>query len=385
MGRYALQMVSSTSLHAIRLFYAAYFAAMGLILPFFPVYLDGRGLDVVTIGVMTGLLAVAKIMAPPWIGYLADRKSAGHSRPFIMVAAMGAALFSLAMGYVEHVWLLGLVVLLFGILWSAILPLTDGLSVTISEAALADYGRLRVWGSIGFVAASLAGGAWLADGQMSHFPMWLVVLMLVLAIAALRFPDHRMLVEERVAVGQGFSKSFILLLCVSFLMQVSHGAYYGFFSLYLVDVGYQGWQIGAFWVLGVLAEIVLMWCWSKPLQQAAPAWVLSTSLLLAAVRWLGIGSTEIWYGLIFWQMLHAASFASFHLSAIAWVKRLAPADRHATAQGWYSASGFGLGSTVGIMGCGLIVSSSGYAEAFFVCAGVAFVGMLLAWGLPKRV
>ena len=378
-------MVSSTSLHAIRLFYAAYFAAMGLILPFFPVYLDGQGLDVVTIGFMTGLLAVAKVIAPPWVGYLADRKSSGHARPFIMVSAIGAALFSISMLYLHEVWALALVVLAFGILWSAILPLTDGLSVTISEAALADYGRLRVWGSIGFVAASLAGGAWLADGRMDQFPIWLFILMLVLAIAAIRFPDHRMLLSERVELDHGFSRSFILLLVVSFLMQVSHGAYYGFFSLYLVDIGYQGWQVGAFWVLGVVAEIILMWGWSKPLQKAAPAWVLSTSLLLAAIRWLGIGSTEVWYGLIFWQLLHAASFAAFHLSAIAWVKRLAPASRHATAQGWYSASGFGLGSTIGIMGCGVIVSATGFAMAFYLCALVAVVGMLLAWRLPRTV
>ncbi len=378
-------MVSSISLHAIRLFYAAYFAAMGLILPFFPVYLDGRGLDVVTIGFMTGLLAVAKVIAPPWVGVLADRRSAGHSRPFIVLAAVGAALFSIAMPYLQEVWLLALVVLAFGVLWSAILPLTDGLSVTISEAALADYGRLRVWGSVGFVAASLAGGAWLADGHMGQFPIWLFGLMLLLALAAIRFPDHRLLITEHKDQEEAFGRSFILLLVVSFLMQVSHGAYYGFFSLYLVEIGYQGWQVGAFWVLGVVAEMVLMWGWSKPLQRAAPAWVLSVSLLLAAVRWLGIGSTEAWYGLIFWQLLHAASFASFHLSAIAWVKRLAPVGRHATAQGWYSASGFGLGSTVGIMGCGVIVASGGYSSAFFICAIIAFVGMLLAWKLPRSI
>ncbi|MFQ5518789.1 MAG: MFS transporter, partial [Mariprofundus sp.] len=172
---------------------------------------------------------------------------------------------------------------------------------------------------------------------------------------------------------------------VSFLMQVSHGAYYGFFSLYLVEIGYSGWHIGAFWVLGVVAEIILMWGWSRPLQKAAPAWVLSVSLFLAALRWLGIGWTEAWYALVLLQLLHAASFAAFHLSAIAWVKRLAPAKRHATAQGWYSASGFGLGSTVGIMGCGVIVSQWGYTEAFFICAGVAVLGMLLALKLPRRV
>jgi len=379
-------MVTTASLHSIRLFYAAYFAAMGLILPFFPIYLAERGLDVVMIGVMTGLLAIAKVLSPPWIGHLADRCASGHSRAFIVIASLFAALFAVAMDYVVDVWWLAAIVLLFGILWAAILPLTDGLSVSVSEAALADYGRLRVWGSIGFVAASLAGGVWLVDGNMGQFPWWILGLMLMLALAARGFPSQQSVSDQHASVDvERFGKPFITLLIVSFLMQVSHGAYYGFYSLYLVDIGYQGWQIGAFWVLGVVAEIILMWGWSKPLQKMAPAWVLSVSLLLAAARWLGIGITEVWYGLLFWQLLHAATFAAFHLSAIAWVKRLAPANRHATAQGWYSASGFGLGSTVGIMGCGLIVSSAGYSQAFFICALVALFGMLLAWRLPKRV
>ncbi len=378
-------MVTTASLHSIRLFYAAYFAAMGLILPFFPVYLAERGLDVVMIGVMTGLLAVAKVISTPWIGYLADRCASGHSRLFIVLASLAAALFAVAMDYTVDVWWLAAVVLLFGILWAAILPLTDGLSVSVSEAALADYGRLRVWGSIGFVLASLAGGVWLVGGNMGQFPWWLLGLMLLLAVAARGFPDQQPLSDRDESIDREvFGKPFIILLMVGFLMQVSHGAYYGFYSLYLVEIGYQGWQIGAFWVLGVVAEIILMWGWSRPLQQAAPAWVLSISLLLAAVRWLGIGLTEVWYGLVFWQLLHAASFASFHLSAIAWVKRLAPANRHATAQGWYSASGFGLGSTVGIMGCGLIVASGGYSQAFFVCAVIALFGILLAWRLPRQ-
>jgi len=378
-------MVSTASLHAIRLFYAAYFAAMGLILPFFPLYLDSRGLDVITVGVMTGLLAVAKVVAPPWVGYLADRRSTGDSHRLIAAAAVVAAFSAVAIDFADHSWLLAFAVLAFGVLWSAILPLTDGLSVSMSEAALADYGRLRVWGSIGFVIASLAGGAWLVNGRIDQFPFWLFGLMLVLAVSAVKFPDQRIISTDAPASGESFSRDFKLLLLVSFLMQVSHGAYYGFFSLYLVEIGYQGWQVGAFWVLGVLAEIVLMWGWSRPLQQAAPAWVLSISLFFAAVRWLGIGMTEAWHGLIIWQLLHAASFAAFHLSAIAWVKRLAPATRHATAQGWYSASGFGLGGTVGIMGCGVIVSAGGYAVAFYLCALIALVGMLLAWRLPRRI
>jgi len=375
-------MVSVASLHHIRLFYAAYFAAMGLILPYFPVYLSDRGLDVSAIGVMTGLLAAAKVIAPPWTGHVLDQRSHEQSRHFIVLASFVAAGFAVCMAAADNPYLLAAVIFTFGVLWAAILPLTDGLSVSVSEAALADYGRLRVWGSVGFVVASLAGGAWLAGDAVRQLPYWLAGLLLLTALAAYGFPEHR---EEEVrpdGVVSGFGAAFFALLAASFVMQVSHGAYYGFYSLYLVEIGFSGWQIGAFWVLGVVAEIVLMWKWARPLQQASPARVLGGCLLLAAIRWFGIGWFVSWLPLLLLQLLHAASFAAFHLSAVTWVKRLAPVGRHAAAQGWYSASGFGLGSAVGIMGCGMIAEYSGYAAAFYVCAGVALLGMLLVRRLP---
>jgi len=378
-------MVSAASLHHIRLFYAAYFAAMGLILPYFPVYLADRGLDVSAIGVMTGLLAAAKVIAPPWTGHVLDRRSNDQSRYFIVLASLVAAGFAACMAWVENPYLLAAVIFAFGVLWAAILPLTDGLSVSVSEAALADYGRLRVWGSVGFVAASLAGGAWLADVTIRQLPYWLAGLMLATALAAYGFPEHREEASHANHAKSGFGASFLALLGASFVMQVSHGAYYGFYSLYLVQIGFAGWQVGAFWVLGVAAEIILMWKWARPLQQASPARVLGGCLLLAAVRWLGIGWFHDWLPLLLLQLLHAASFAAFHLSAVAWVKRLAPVGRHAAAQGWYSASGFGLGSTVGIMGCGVIAEHSGYPAAFYACAGVALSGMLLVRRLPARL
>ena len=375
-------MVTPASLNRIRIFYAAYFAAMGLVLPFFPVYLDGRGFDAVLIGFMTGLMALAKVVAPPWIGHLLDNQPQDQGHRFIVVASWLAAFSALVIAFVFNVYLLAVIILLFGIFWAAVLPLADGLSVSVSELEMADYGRLRVWGSIGFVLASLLGGIWLTGEHVVTFPYLLAALMVVLALAARGFPRVEQFHEPDCGVTP-FPRAFYLLLAVAFIMQISHGAYYGFFSLYLVDAGFSGWQIGLYWVIGVLAEIVLMWRWSRAVQLRAPALVFSICLALAALRWLGTGLTTNMVLLVGLQLLHAASFATFHVSAIAWVKRIAPDNRHGAAQGLFSAAGFGLGTTIGIMGCGLIVGSMGYAMAFYLCAGVALIGIPLAMMLPK--
>lgn len=380
-------MVSHASLQYIRLFYAAYFAALGILLPFFPVYLAGRGMDVVAIGVFTGLLSVAKVFAPPIAGHALD----GHPRParFILFASLAAGLLVLGFPWTSSNWLLAMLVLGFGCLWAAVLPLTDGLSVAVSEAALIDYGRLRVWGSIGFVAASLIGGPWLAESHALALPYWLAALMLVIAISASGFPERHIEAALPSVQSGKIPRSLIWLLLVGFVMQASHGAYYGFFSLYLLQAGYSGWQIGGFWVLGVLAEIVLMWRFSRPVAGAAPGMLLSACLLLAALRWLGLGLTTSLFWLLLLQLLHAASFAAFHINAVTWVQRLAPAHRKASAQGWYSATGFGLGSAIGIMGCGWISNLAGppadFSSAFFVCAGVALAGIGASLQLPRKL
>jgi len=373
-------MVTRIALHHIRLFYAAYFAAMGLILPFFPVFLEQQGLDAGMIGVMTGLLAAAKVIAPPVTGHMLDGRSASVSHRFVVAAAGVAALMALLIGADHGLLVLAVCTFAFGLLWAAILPLTDGLSIAVSEVGIADYGRLRLWGSIGFVVASLAGGIWLVDRHLQDFPLWLCGLLLLTALAARGFPSHALSVDP-LAEGsrQHFSASFLLLMATAFLMQASHGAYYGFFSLYLAANGYSGWQIGSFWVIGVVAEIVLMALWSRRIQAMAPAGLFAVCSVLAALRWIGIGMTSEAWLLVLLQMLHAASFAAFHVGAVTWVRRLAPAGRQSAAQGWYSATGFGLGNTVGIMGCGVIVQSAGFAPAFWICAMIALAAAGVAW------
>ena len=377
-------MVSTSSLQHIRVFYAAYFAAMGLILPFFPVYLTSLGYDIAKVGVMTGLLAAAKVIAPPCSGYWLDKKQMPEGR-FIVLASCSAAicvgLFNVSS---ESTFVFSCVVLFFGMLWAAVLPLTDGLSIHVSEIALADYGRLRVWGSIGFVLTSLLGGMLFDVLEIAWFPWLLVFLMLIMALAGVGFPTLLHDSDKiKPTVTNQFTASLLLLFAISFLVQCSHGAYYGFFSLYLLDIGYQGWQVGLFWVLGTFAEIILLWFWAKPIQAMSFRRVVQVCLLLSIIRWFGTGFSHIWWWMLLLQLLHAATFAAFHVIAVAWVKRLSPNQSQAVAQGWYASTGYGLGSTVGIIGCGMIVQWYGFSMAFYACAVIALGAMLLAWKLPK--
>ncbi|RMH53061.1 MAG: MFS transporter [Zetaproteobacteria bacterium] len=368
-----------SGLHAIRGYYAFYFAAMGLMLPFFPLWLAGRRLDVATIGLLSGLLAAGKVVAPPLAGWLADRHPPGGLRAMVVVALGLSALLALAWPWVDGVVALALLIALFGLLWAATLPLADQLSIALSEQAQGSYGRLRAFGSLGFIVASLAGGAWLGGaGQVALLPPVVALVLLMAAACGAAFPPpahHAALLAGPTGTPQPARLRALIL--AGFLMQLSHGTYYGFFTLHLGHLGYTGWQIGFFWMVGVAAEIVLMWRWSDALHAADPYRVLSLCLLLAALRWIGTALAVDWWAIALLQLLHAASYAAFHITALVWVQRWAPAGRSAAAQGWFSSAGFGLGASLGMAGCGQVIAAAGFTTAWWLCAAVALAAIRL--------
>ncbi|MDX8382795.1 MAG: MFS transporter, partial [Ghiorsea sp.] len=381
-------MVSQLSLHSIRLFYAAYFAAMGLILPYFPLYLTDLGLNSLWVGIFVGTLAATKVIAPPLAGLLLELRNTS-TRTFLLIAASLSTFASaLLIPQFTLQWMLAIVII-FGLLWASMLPLTDGISLLVSEISMMSYGRLRVWGSVGFVLTSFVGGIWLVGESIHFFPYLLTALLLLTSIAALGFPNLHDLQQhpsqQNTSHSHANNKALAWLLVTAFCMQASHGAYYGFFSLYMLDIGFSGSEIGMFWILGVIAEIILMWYWSKPIQRANPVWMLGLCLLLAALRWFGLAFTTSLTAIIALQLLHAATFAAFHLSAVAWVHQFSSPKRQTSAQGWYSSIGFGLGSTVGIMACGYIIEQQGYPIAFVSCGVIAILGLLAVAQLHKHL
>ncbi|MDQ6988244.1 MAG: MFS transporter [Mariprofundaceae bacterium] len=376
--------ISTNSLHSIRLFYAAYFASMGLLLPYFPVYLKHLGLNELWVGILVAILAAAKIFSPPLAGLLIERYQLNTRRFLWLTACLSTIAAAALLLNLSLTWMM-LSVFLFGLLWASILPLTDGVSLIVAEVSMIHYGRLRVWGSLGFVLASLLGGWYMVGENITHFPWILCALLCVATFAAIGFPNLNDLKHHpsQQQPSKRNPQALKWLLFTGFCMQASHGAYYGFFSLYMLDAGYSGSEIGLFWMLGVLAEIILMWYWSKPIQQVSPVWLLGLCLLLAALRWLGLALTTSMFAIILLQLLHAASFAAFHIAAVAWVRNFAGQSRQTSAQGWYSAIGFGLGSTLGILLCAYIVQHYGYAQAFLTCAGFALLGFSGIWQLQR--
>lgn len=365
-------------------FYLAYFAYVGAFTPYFPVYLAGRGLHPAEVATVLAMPQLARIFAPTFWGWLADRTDARRAVVVVSCAAIvaGFALIPQAPGFRS----ITLVVAAMSVLSAGGLPLVEAITLSVLAGRSGHYGPIRLWGSIGFIAAVLLAGLWLD----AHSPAGLTVILLGLASAALvasaalprparRTPSAA---DGAFATGVRAPGSVRALIGAGFCMAAAHGALYAFLSLHLQRLGYSGMAIGALWTLGVLAEIAVFYYLPALFRRFSLRSILLFSLLAAVVRFAAIGwAAGILAVLVIAQLLHAATFGAFHAAAVAAVQRLFPAAAHARGQALFSSLANGAGGAAGALIAGRAWEIGGPALTFSVAAGVAAAGAALTLSL----
>ncbi|MBF0588111.1 MAG: MFS transporter [Magnetococcales bacterium] len=362
-------------------YYAAYFAILGVWIPFWPLYLETLGFDAQKIGLLSAIGLGVKVLGPPVWGELADRGS--RRRVMVLTSWVSFCAFLFYFIDTRFLWLLA-VTALYSFFHSGPLALVESTTLELVKSCNADYGRIRVWGSVGFILFALAMGP-LTD----HWGLfWVLVAAAMLlascAMIAMFLPRGESHGHHDAPKGGAFGlfsrpgvRGFYLS---TFLMQLSHGAYYGFFSLHLEHHGFSLTWIGALWALGVLSEVVLLSHSGWLLGRLGVSLLLSGSLILAAIRWIMLGSTLWLPALLLAQTLHAFTFGSFHVAAVRRAFDISPARLRATAQGWYSALSFGVGGAVGLTFSGALYERVGGEALFLMMAVLALVG----WGVSAR-
>ena len=165
-----------------------------------------------------------------------------------------------------------------------------------------------------------------------------------------------------------------------FLLQAGHGTYYTFYSIYMESVGYSKTVIGQFWALGVVAEVAVFWVMHRLLERFGARQVLLASLLLAALRWLLIGYFPLQLPVVlFAQLLHAATFGTFHAAAIHLVHHYFTGRNQGRGQALYSSLSFGAGGAVGSLLSGLLWVPAGPQLTFAVASAISLLAFVIAW------
>jgi PPP family 3-phenylpropionic acid transporter len=362
-------------------FYFLFFVYAGLMVAYFPPYLAARGLGAAEIAWVLALPQLARVLAPAAWGWLADRS--GLQRAIVALACAANALcFALLPemdGVAAMAWLVGSTSLLS----TAALPLVEAITLGALAGQAGRYGPIRLWGSIGFMAAVFAGGAWLDFTAQRALPYAMLAFALAALGAAAALPARTAHVAPPPMRWRP-SGAAAALLASGFCMAVAHGALYAFFTLHLQRIGYGGSLIGTLWMLGVLAEIAVFFYLPALFRRYALSTLLVAAAACGVARFLVVGWAAEWIALLVAaQLLHAATFGAFHAASVAAVGRLFPAHAQAFGQTLLSSASYGAGGAAGALAAGWAWEAAGPGLAFTVSAAAAGAGLLFAYTLKR--
>ncbi|MDX9873636.1 MAG: MFS transporter [Spongiibacteraceae bacterium] len=369
-------------------FYAVYFALFGSWLPFWPLYLQQLGYGAAAIGLLTGMIQTTRIVGPSLWGWLAHRT--GRRMAVIRGGALAALIMFCGVFWRQDFLWLAIVVTGFTLFWNAMLAQFEVVTLAHLGTQAHRYSLIRVWGSLGFIAAVVGLGFIFDHIDISWLPVILALVLTGIVIASFAVADVRRAGgSSGNAPGESWSTllrhpPLLAFLGSCFLLQVAHGPYYTFFSVYLELYGYSRGAIGLLWALAVCAEVGLFLVMHRLLAAFAIRTLLLASLALATLRWLLTGlladSLAI---LVVAQCLHAASFAAYHACAVELVRGFFSEARRGQGMALYSGISYGAGGGVGAVVSGLLWDWSP-AVTFVFAAVAALLAWALVWGWIGR-
>ncbi len=378
-----LRLAMISDKNAIRIQYFLYFGAMGVFLPYFNLYCLSIGLTGFQIGSLSAVRAAVMILFSIFWGLLADRK--GLRRPiYILCSFASMALWSLFLFTADFRFMLAITIV-YGAFYAPIISFLEAFAMDVLGKTKSRYGRTRAWGSVAFIAVVLIMGK-----LIDRFAVGIVIA-LVLAIsaaqamAATRMPRirSRRQAQPHDAVRLLSGHTLVFLLC-AFLMLVSHGAYYGFFSIHLAQLGHGATFIGVCWALASTAEVVVMVYSARLFGWLSFTRVLAISLAAAVVRWGLLYAFQSAPIILISQLLHALTYGSFHMAGILYMDELAPAADKTLGQALNNAASYGLGLTVGFFISGTLYEAGNSADLFLHSALIAASGWILFVAFHRR-
>ncbi|MCG6941031.1 MAG: MFS transporter [Thiohalocapsa sp.] len=367
-------------------YYFFYFGALGALVPYWGPYLLERGFAPAAIGVLMAILMGTKIVAPNVWGVLADR--AGARMPSVRLGAFLALVCAVPVFWAGGFWSMALVMAAFSFFWNAPLPLMEAVTFNHLGERVNRYANVRVWGSIGFIVVVLLLG-WLQERAGSGVvPAAVLALFGGVWLACLLIPDRGQARADHthLRLRRLLARPEILaFLAACLLMQASHGAYYAFYSIHLENHGYGDTAVGALWALGVGVEVLVFINMHRLLARFGARRVLLASLALAVLRWLLIGAyVDLVAVQLLAQSLHAATFGSFHASAIHLTHHYFPGRTQARGQALYNSVSFGVGGATGSLIAGSLWSGAGAMVTFAAASGLAGLGFIAALWVDRE-
>ena len=362
------------------LFFFAYYGYVGVFSPYASLYFADRGLSATQIGILMSLMQVMRIFGPNVWGWVADQS---RRRVLVLRLTSVAAALTFCGMFVGQTFIFFFALMVtVNLFTSAQGPISEALMLSSMRGDLTHYGRLRLWGSVGFIVlVTLSGYA--LDWQGIELMPWIALLMLVM-VTSVTFSLHEEPATQHAQPSNSVRellsrKSVLSFFGSTFLMIAAHSSLYVYYSLYLSDMGYSKSVIGLMWSLGVIAEILFFFYQAPLFRRFGVRKLMLFSLSIAVIRFLMIGwGAQSLAVLLVAQVLHAATFGVHHSASVATLQRWFAGSLQARGQALFISISYGLGGTVG----GLLLSACwdtlGARWVYIVAAIMSLLGLFAA-------
>jgi PPP family 3-phenylpropionic acid transporter len=360
-------------------FYFFYYAFVGMFAPYWSLYLKSIPFDAIEIAILLSMQPVMRMIAPNIWGWLADHT--GKKLLVVKIAATLSTVCYLGVFATTSFWGMLLVLALMSFFWSASMPLVEATTLTYLGKNSARYGRIRSWGSIGFIT-SVVGLGYAFDYIAIYWLLWAgLVCEIGILIFARQIPPTQVQVHhtDHQPVRQiVLQPRVIALFSACFLMSVAHGPYYTFYSIYLVEHGYAKSAVGGLWALGVICEIGVFFLMPWLVRRFGFTRILLISFSAAIVRFILIGwGVDYLILLLIAQVLHAATFGAYHAASVGLVHEFFQGRHQSKGQALFGSLTYGAGGMLGGLASGPIWQHYGASVLYSCSAGMALLGLLL--------
>ncbi len=366
---------------------ATYFAHIGFFNPYLPLWLKSLGLPITVISLLASVQSFTRVFAPYAWGALSDRT--GERVKLLRISALVALAASAGLWWPGDAWWIGLVLLLLFTHTSSMMSLTEAAMAHLVAGDWGRYGRVRLWGSAGFMVTVFAAGAWFERFGMGSFPAWTAVTLAGVLACTWWLPNvkeaahHEHVASEPVlpVLRQPAVRWFF----ASLLFHVmAHFAIYGFFSLYLDGLGYSKATIGALWAVSVVVEIAWFYVQGRFIGRLSMEKWLVVCAVATVVRMAMTAGLAGWLlALYLAQMLHALSFATHHTACIAMVSKHFPGRLRGRGQALFTVIGYGFGGVLGVLAGGAVADRWGFEVLYAAASVLGLLALACAWRVRR--
>lgn len=352
-------------------------------MPFLSLYYQSLGMTGRQIGVLTGVVPLVMMVSAPLWGGLADVTHRHRLSLLLAISGTWAAVLGLSQPVTFSGLLLWVVVYAFFI--AAIIPLMDNSVLTLLGAHKAEYGRLRVWGSVGWAVAATLLGPVLQRAGLSWAFYSFLLFMFVTFIVAWQMPVLQGAAGQSYRTGLKMllaTPRFLLLLAVALVYGASLSVYLNYLFLYLETLNASRTLMALSLTTATISELPLWYVTHRLIHRWGVNRMLAIALLAMCIRAFAYALITVPWLVLPINLLHGVSFALLWAAGVASADAIAPPGLGATAQGLFAGTVLGLGASLGAFAGGALYDSIG-PVALFQATGVMLVAALFLFAIVR--